>query len=363
MNLATMPRTSLLVLATIAPLAAQTQTLVVPQSATTTDATSHLWLAGASRDVRQQTLIGSSHLQPIQNRTITTLELRRSAANEQFTGGTANLTITLSTSPNNPLTATDAFATNLGIDATIVFRGAVTLPTSPATTGPNVAWTPENTIRIDLQQPFTYHGGTLLIDVTGTAISGQTADWWLADAEFEDVAGATAQIGTGCGTFGGNQGTWSFVDARSLQVGGHAHFHAVGPANGFAAIVFGQPAAQPIALTTWGIPAPGCFCHLDPTSILGAAIVPFVQDPHPALANWGGDADVRFAIPNVPSSLSLSLTTQWLDLSQPATSNAITWSVCGEMPTLDLALVEGHAAAAHGTVHVSHAHVWRLTAQ
>lgn len=54
------------------------------------------------------------------------------------------------------------------------------------------------------------------------------------------------------------------------------------------------------------------------------------------------------------------MTTQWLDLSQPATSNAIQWTVASSMPTIDMALVDGVPNDPRGLVSVHHAHVWRI---
>ena len=57
------------------------------------------------------------------------------------------------------------------------------------------------------------------------------------------------------------------------------------------------------------------------------------------------------------------MTTQWFDLTQLATSNAITWTVAGSIPSLDMALVEGHPSLATGNVTNYLAHVLRLEYQ
>ena len=136
-------------------LAAQTpQHLVVPAAYTNTDAVSYQWIAGASRDVRQQTLIGANHLTSLVGTALLAIELRRTAANEVYQGGTADLTVHLSTSPNEPLSCSPAFAANTGPDEVQVWTGAVTLPTSPIDIGPNVAWSANNTVRIAFTTPF-----------------------------------------------------------------------------------------------------------------------------------------------------------------------------------------------------------------
>lgn len=61
--------------------------------------------------------------------------------------------------------------------------------------------------------------------------------------------------------------------------------------------------------------------------------------------------------------LGLALTTQWLDLTQVATSNALQWTIASTIPTLDLALVEGHPQEASGLASVHLAHVLRFEHQ
>ncbi|MBK8100682.1 MAG: hypothetical protein IPK26_26640 [Planctomycetes bacterium] len=335
---------------------------VIPAAYTSQDAVSMLWIPGASRDVRHQTLIGQSHLQNLQGRTITALQLRRSVADEVFTGGAAGLAVTLATTTRTPLTASRTFADNLGSNAIQAFTGTITIPTSPATTT-TPAWTANDTVRVQLQQPFVYSGGTLVIDLHGTAIAGQTADWWPADAVFEDLSGTASELADGCGGYGGATGRWSFVDTRTLLVGAAAHFWAQGPVNSFGIAVFGQGLTPGLPLATFGLNAPGCNLNLLPPSVVATVIAPFVPAGDPRLASRDGIADLFFPIPNTPTSLNLTLTTQWFEFSGPATSNAIEWSICGVAPTLDMALVEGHPSQPTGNVRVHMAHVFRLEHQ
>jgi hypothetical protein len=334
--------------------------LVVPAAYTSTDAVSYAWIAGASRDVRQQTLIGASHLQNLIGHPLLALELRRTAANETYQGGAANLTVVLSTSPNEPLRCDSEFAGNVGQDALAVFSGTVTLPTSPPATGPSVAWSANNVVRIAFQTPFVYHGGTLCIDLVGQPIAGQNANWWMADAEFEDLRGTAVEVGAGCGLYGGPQHQWSFTSERTLLPGAHASFWAYGPANAFAIAAFGVSSPVPIPLQSLGMSAPGCSLHLQPGLVMSTQITLFEPELHPLLQSRGGVAESRLRIPNSTGMFGLSMTTQWLDLSQPATSNAIQWTVASSMPTIDMALVDGVPNDPRGLVSVHHAHVWRI---
>src|SRR5262245_15003625 len=290
---------------------APAQYAVVPPGYANNDAVSYEWIAGASRNLRQQTLIGASHLQGLVNHDLTAIEFRRTDANEVYAGGAATMSVVLSTSPHDPLTCSDVYAQNVGTNAVSVFTGQVTLPTSPATTGSPIPWVPSNIVRVVFSQPFHYNGGTLCVDITGTRVIGQEANWWMADAVFENVAGTTAEIGAGCGAYGGPQGQWSNVAARSLVAGGHARLWAYGPAYSAGFIVFGAPSPMPIPLAAFGIPTPNCYCHLQPGTIVGSAVVPFVPELVPAVQSRGGIADFRLYLPNQSWVFGVQLTTQW----------------------------------------------------
>ncbi|MBM4062880.1 MAG: hypothetical protein FJ265_17565 [Planctomycetes bacterium] len=340
--------------------AQQPQHLVAPAAYANQDAISYGWIAGASQDLRQQTLVGASHLQALLGRELLALELRRTAANEVYQGGTANLTVVLSTAPHGPLQCDSAWLGNVGPDALQVHSGAVVFPTSPATTGPNVGWTPQNVLRIPFTVPFVYRGGTLCIDVVGQPIAGQNVNWWMADGEFEDLMGSAVEVGSGCGLYGGPQHRWSYVAERTLLPGAHARFWAHGPQNGFGMAVFGAPSPTPIPLTALGLNAPGCDMHLQPGLVLSTLVARFVPEVHPLLLSRPGCAEARLRIPASPWVFGLTLATQWLDLSQPATSNTIEWTVGSQIPSLDMTLVEGHPGDPRGEVSVHFAHVWRF---
>jgi hypothetical protein len=365
----TLPTRTPLLIATAltAALAAQTpQHLVVPAAYGTNDAVSYAWLPGASREVRQQTLVGAGHLTPLLGRTLQAIELRRTAENEVFAGGTANLTVTLSIAPHTALEGSSTFAANVGGSPLQVYSGPVTFPTSPATPPPSpttaVAWTANNTVRIAFSQPFVYPGGTLCIDITGQPISGQNANWWMADAEFEDISGTVQNLGGGCGIYGGPSHEWAYVSPRSLLPGGYAHFQAYGTPWGIGIAAFGQRSPVGVPLSLLGLnAAPGCDAFLATIDAVMGTV--FVPPTVPALAASGGDAHIEFKIPASTSMFGLSLTTQWLDWTQIASSNAIEWTIASAMPTLDMALIDGHPSEAQGNISVHLAHVLRFEYQ
>jgi hypothetical protein len=340
--------------------AAQTpQHLVVPAAYTTNDAVSFQWIAGASRDVRQQTLIAPNHLTALVGHTLWAIELRRTAANEVYQGGTADLTVHLSTSPNDPLSCAPAFAANIGVDEMLVFDGPVVLPTSPIDIGPAVAWSASNTVRITFTTPFLYLGGTLCVDVIGHPVGGQNADWWMADAMFEDIKGTTTDLGGGCGPYGGAQSQWSHVSKRSLLAGAQARFFAYGTPYTSAALVIGGGSTVGVPMWQLGFASPvNCEVHLN--SILGVLPVVFEPDPNPLLAARGGLGDVRLGFANDGTFLGITFATQWLEVAQWQTSNTIEWTTASSVPQLGMALLEGDPSEATGEVSVHLAHVLRF---
>jgi hypothetical protein len=334
-------------------------TLVVPSTAGTADASAYGWLAGASRPVRQQTLIGASHLQPIVGRAIRAIEFRRHAAAEPYQGGTAHLTLSLSTAPHAPIEASPTFAANVGPSPVTVFSGNVSFPTSPAPIAGQVPWTADNLVRIEFTTPFAYSGGPLCLDLIGTPVAGQNASWWMADLELEDLAGTTVDLGGGCGLYGGSQKRWSHVARRSLLPGAHARFSAFGTPFGLGIAAFGQKAPIGVPLSLLGFPSGvGCDLHLATIDALLPAV--FLPPAEPADFSFGGEAEVAFMVPAVPAVYGVTMTTQWLDWSQMATSNAVEWTIASAMPGIDMALVEGHAAEAAGLAAVYMGHVLRF---
>ena len=352
------PTLSLFATATVASsLAAQgLNHLVVPPAYTNTDAVSLNWIAGASRDVRQQTLIGANHLTGLTGKAIEAIEFRRTAENETFYGGAANLTVTLSTSALATHMVSSTFANNASAGSVQVFSGIVTIPTSPPVTGSTVNWTANNIVRIQFTTPFPYTGGRLCIDITSTPIGGQNAEWWMADAEFEDIPGNVTDLGGGCGTFANS----SFAEENSLVVGGYARMSAFGSPYGLAIAAIGLPGG-PVPLSALGFTPPGN-CNLMLSALLALQPMLFVPDSNPMTSAHGGRADLELKIPNIAGAQGLSLATQWLDWTAGATTNALEWTIAST-PSLDMALVEGHPLDPRGNVTTHLAHVMRFEYQ
>ena len=341
------------------------QHLVVPAAAASSDANSFEWLAGASAPLRQQNLVAASHLTAMVGRTLTAVEFRRTAADEAYGGASMTLQVTLSTPPHGPLEARKDYAANVGSNATLVFQGTVALPASPAVPGgpgAAVAWAANNVLRIPFTTPFVYQGGPLCIDVVGAPVTGQATAGWMADAVFEPIAGSVADLGGGCGAYGGPQRRWSHVSARSLLPGAYAQFEAYGPPGSLGLCALGPRAPQPIPLALLGFPA-AASCELMLGSIDMLLAAPFVPDADPGLLHRGGLASVELRVPNSPAVFGVTLATQWFEWTQQATSNALEWTIAGAAPTLGMALVEGHPQEPAGVLTVHLAHVLRFESQ
>lgn len=334
------------------------QFTVVPAAATNTDAISRGWIAGASDDVRQQTLIGASHLQALIGSDITAIELRRDASAQHSDGGAADLTVTLSISPHGPTACAAQFQANVGSAPVQVFSGQVALP-GGASALSSASWNPDNIVRIDFTTPFHYSGGTLCVDVIGHTLAGAVVEWWPADLASEKLGGTAVDLGGGCGSFGGASSRWAAAETGTLVPGGDATFFAYGTPGGLALAAFGTSAAAPMPLAWTGLPsAPGCELWLQTIDALEPAM--FVPGSEPLLQARGGEAVVRIRIPNHPNLFGYAATTQWIDVTQMATSNAIAWHVANTAPSLDLARIEGHPNDPRGITSPCSGHVMRF---
>jgi hypothetical protein len=340
---------------------------VVPNSAAANDANSYVWLAGASQPLRQQDLIGQSQLTALIGHTITAIELRRTAAAEIYQGGATNLTVSMSISPNTPLQVSHVYSQNVGPSPTQVFSGVLTIPTSPPTAaaGPNpvaVGWTANNIVRIQLQTPFLYTGGTLCIDYTGLPIAGSEANWWMTDAIEDPIFGTTVDLGGGCGIYGGPNKRWAKVSEGSLVPGARANFYARGTPNGVGLAVIGAPSVVGLPLLPLGLADdPACHLHLASLDLIGVDV--FTPEGIPSLLPSGSPATLRLAIPGTAAMFGITYATQWYDFAQRASSNAIRWTVASALPALDQAHVDGAATVGEGEAFVHIARVIRFEHQ
>lgn len=327
------------------------QFTVIPAAYATADAPGMLWVPGASRPLRQQQIVNASLLQNVIGKTLTALEFRRNADTDSFQAGVLSLTVSLSITTNSAQSTSSTFANNVGASPVQVFSGQLQLPASPATTTPG--WTAANVLRIPFQSTFDYQGGNLCIDIIGSPLVGQAAGWWPCDADQTSVTSTVVDLGGGCGAYGGPQHRWSTAEPRTLVPGGEGSFFAFGPLASFGIVAFGTefPAGWPLALA---LPAAPLSCTMFVEQPLALAVVPFASN-----APADPRADYLFSIPNTPTITGASLTTQWVEWTQQASSNALTWTV-GSAPTIQMAHVDGYATDTTGVLFVDLAHVVRF---
>jgi hypothetical protein len=346
--------TSFLIAATAIATTAVAQTpqfTVVPNTHTTTDAPSMLWLPGAGTPLRMQEIISANLLQGLVGKTITAMEFRRNAHANSFAGGAVDLALTLSISPNAPLDAATTFAANVGPAPSQVFVGQLQLPASPGTTTPS--WTPANLLRIPFQTPFVYQGGNLCVDLLGTPVAGNNTNWWPADAVYSYATGTVVDLGGGCGSHGGPLHRWSFAEAKTIVPGGNAQFRAIGPQNSFGLVVFGTDdvAGWPLSIV---LPLADLTCRMHVSAPLEVDVRLFLPN-----GQLNPSASYALPIPTSPNLTGASLTTQWVEWSQPASSNALQWTI-GGIPDIEMVHVSAHATEAVGRKLVHIAHVLRF---
>lgn len=336
--------------------------IVAPAANNTTDAAGQNRIAGAGGDLRQQILIAESHLTPMIGTNLQALEFRRSASTETFIGGAVHMTVTLSPASSEPIECSETFASNIGTGAQQVYSGPVTLPTSPGATGSTVTWSTNNVIRIQFSTQYIYSGGPLCIDIVGSPIVGQEPGWWMTDCVDEGQVGMLTDLGGGCGMFG-SAPLRSHVEQRSLVAGATARMRATGTPYGLGIVAIGPSfiPGTPLGLLGFNNAPAGCALHLSQIDLLSATV--FIPDPDPLMSVMGARGDFKLPIPALPAALGFQLTTQWFDWTQSATSNAIEWTIAPSMPSLGMAIVEGHPLDNVGRSSIQRAHVLRFDYQ
>jgi len=345
--------TSVLVVSGLCMTALSQGHLVLPAAYATSDANGLLSIPGATLQLREQTIIGAAHLTSLVGKQLKGIEFRRNATATSFDTGAANLTIKISSMAAPTYDCSRTFNSNEGTDVLQVFSGQVTLPTSPAEPGPNVAWTFDNVIRIVFQIPFTYTGGRLCVDITGSAVAGLEAENWIPDARGEDAKGTSQNIGGGCGTYASH----AYVNEYSLVVGNRAEFTTLGTPNPFFTFaITGQPQSPGLPLSWLGINPPGnCELMVSLASPPVIASVPMTNLPSTAMGYGRWELD----IPNNVALQGLGFTTQWFDYGAQATTDALSWTI-GAAPSLDMATVSGETTSPEGRVLPNIAHVIRF---
>lgn len=186
----------------------QTVQVVSPNSRTAVEGNdANLYPFSQPEVTRYQQAYGPGSLAAIAGRQVTQIAFRLDSFHTAaYAGGFVYpaIVITMSTSPRTPDTLLTNMDSNVGPDVQTVHTSTYTLPALAAGAAPH----PFDMV-ITLEQPFTYLGGTLLIDVQGglgpTLSSGQS---FFLDCE----ATAGDSVGRVYDFLGGNV----FADSRGL---------------------------------------------------------------------------------------------------------------------------------------------------
>jgi uncharacterized protein (TIGR03437 family) len=200
---------SLFCLALGLPSIALGDTVIVPNGNIFQPGNASSALPGPAQSIEFQVLLGGGqfHSSPI---TIGGISFRAKPGAGPLNGTIANLTVTLSTSPNFPNTngagatlMSSTFANNVGKDKTVVFTGSNVPLKDSGCAAP--APCPFD-INLVFQTPFTYSptSGALLIDMVETNVSGSGA---LDAVSFSAPGGSVATV---VGTSGSATGTFAY---------------------------------------------------------------------------------------------------------------------------------------------------------
>ena len=329
-------------MAFVGSLAAQSTT-VVPASAEFGDGTSVRRVAGFVEPFRQQLLIDPVHLSTMLGERLSNLQLRRDAGTVQraFNAGEVQLKVWLSTSPNTASSPSDVFATNRGVDRALVFDDVLVLPAARAV-GPG---RPSGfDVEIGFSTPFTYQGGTLLIEFEGSPVVGSEASEWPVDAVVEDVQGAATTVGFSCGALSRGGGTdTAHVAAGELIPGSTVNLLLRAEAGRPAILMvsgFARPGLMDLSLVGFEV---GCSLHLAGV----AASVATLTASDAVSATLGAPAVIPFQIPSHTSVLGASLAVQWIEVSSTGlrASNGLELTVASRLPSLGMALVESSSGS------------------
>lgn len=354
--------TRLAIFSLSAAAAAQTAVIVPPGTATG-DATSGFFAPGAVEDARAQLLIDGSLL-PF-GATVTALEFRRDASyDSEYDAGLADVQIVVSTSGRAPSDASPTFDDNHDANPSnrlTVYSGQLALPQSPSPSGRQVGWTqPQDVLSFPFLTPFTYTGGTLVIELVARRVAGSESRSWAIDGASDPAVGSVQRVGTSCnpnGTQADGYHSSANVSALDLVPGSSAKFLGRGEAGQAAAFLIGfVPLA--VDLGPFGLAPMGCVLHVHPVVSMTGIFRGHARLPYGAFR-------VPIQMPTDPGTLGIPFRAQFLELGSTIyTSEALDCRLASSVPALGMsyvtARIEEAALPVSGRVWSGEAPVVRL---
>ena len=316
---------------------------VAPSNLTDAEGNTMTWLPGCAQSGAKQIILSGSHLQPMIGHTILGLAFRRDGTSyAERAASDAQLVVRVGATSRDPIDPATDFGANLPQpQSTLVFSGTLSIPQMPPIQG-YVGWVMPHVVEIPFSAGFLYQGGNLAIELEGTTA---TEAHFAVDAVDERVNGTVVNVGQACGPRSATFVNTAMVSGLGLIPGGTSQLHLAGTDTSAAFAFFGVSLLpQPVDLAFLG--APGCSWHVDSFTALGAAVVPS------GIEGFGSLANVGLHLPGTPTLLGGRLFVQWLEVGQGtlATSQAMSLTISGQMPSLGMAQLE---RLSDGSVHVA----------
>lgn len=340
---------------------AQGTSLVVPSVATDTEQNASMFWFLSPFATRQQFLVDASALRGFEGRRILSIQVRRSAGSQEELGA-GHLHLSLSFAQGvAPAQAQALFSANRKSALTQAFSGHVYLPKVPASPRAPAAWQRPFAAEFQLQAPFRYTGGALLVEsVTKPWTQGQQireTPWWPIDARRDPALNGSARsIGASC--IPGFAPEAASAESFALHVGGSTRHSLFGTAGTAGLAVFALGVQQTtISLKNFG--APGCEAYT-----LADAFVPAVFDVLPPGRH--AQATLSWTIPNSGSLVGARFFTQWL-VPTPSvnvlgwtTSNGVECTLSAGRQTQHAMVIADGTAAMSGQVRFDRVPVVRI---
>jgi hypothetical protein len=362
---------ALVALAT-APVAAQSNVFKVARNFDSTEGPGAAAFPGFHGGFRQQVLVSSSRLVGLKGKDIKGLWVRRDLFHrETLTGGSIDLEVKLSAAKVAPTKASATFTRNVPRTQSLVFKGRVAVPGSPALKGTVSPWGAENSVKIVFGKSFRYVGGDLCLDVAARPVAGAEPLFWFIDYERGSGTGYSRAFGISCSDFADTKNRSLYEFGGGLQIGSTLRLMSLGRPKSTPLLLLGAKEIKNGSdLSAMG--AVGCRLHI--SYFLIAALR--YSDP----AKVGQPASLHFEsqIPADTTLLGRSVFTQFADdesalttanRTNPAgltTSNGLELVISSIRPDLGMSTVTSKVVGtttpfpSTGRVDVSMAPVLRL---
>jgi hypothetical protein len=354
------------------PLSAQTNVFQISKKFDSTEGPGAVAFPGFHGGFRQQILISSSRLVGLTGKTIRGIWVRRDLFHrERLTGGSIDIELRLSRANTTPGGASPIFALNVPKTQSVVFKGRIVIPTSPALGATVTPWSTPNSVKIMFGTAFRYQGGDICMDVVARPVAGSEPLFWFIDYERGSDTGKTRAFGTSCSDFADTAKHSLFANRGGLQIGNTMRLMALGRPGSTPLFLLGASEIRGgVDLSAMG--ATGCRQHI------AYFLITPLRYSNPTKANRPASLYFELQIPADINLLGRSVFTQFADdelaLSAPnrtnaaglTTSNGLELIISSINPDLGMSTVTSEVVHAFtpmpstGRVNVSMAPVLRL---